>query len=218
MLDTHGQTGARLRQTNKNHSYLTSTANQTAINTHCDTNLQTKMDSNKNNNRQNPDKLSCNPEKYTREPTLKKHWGADDEIMKIINRRDSSPKTNELVERKIELTKPGQMRYSWHKRLETEILLPRSPGDTDRKEIKRIDMQLRRKEECRDTHLEGGHFNDFRDEIPPRAKPKQTPTPSPKILQQTPNLRPRRHPKNRLSLMNRELIQLFQCMNTATDR
>ena len=30
-------------------------------------------------------------------------------------------------------------------------------------------MQLRRKEECRDTHLGGSYFKDFGDEIPPRA-------------------------------------------------
>ena len=29
-------------------------------------------------------------------------------------------------------------------------------------------MQLRRKEECRDTHLEGGYFKVFGDEIPPQ--------------------------------------------------
>ena len=30
-------------------------------------------------------------------------------------------------------------------------------------------MQLRRKEECRDTHIDGGYSKDFGDEIPPRA-------------------------------------------------
>ena len=104
------------------------------------------MESDNNYNRQNPDKISCNFDKYTRESTLKYHWSADDEIMKIINRRDNSHKTSELVE-KIELTKPGQLRYLWQKRLERKILTPRRPGDTGRRKIKRIDMQLRRKEE-----------------------------------------------------------------------
>ena len=89
--------------------------------------------------------------------------------MKIINRRDNSPETKELVERRIELTKPGHKRYQWHKKLDREILLPRRPNDSDRKEIKRIDIRLRRKEECRDTHLGGGYFKDFGDEIPPAA-------------------------------------------------
>ena len=61
-----------------------------------------------NNNRQNPDK-------FNRDNQLKYQWGADDGIMKIIIRRDNSPETKELVERRIELTKPGHMRYQWHK-------------------------------------------------------------------------------------------------------
>ena len=35
---------------------------------------------------------------------LRYHWGADDEIMTIINRREKSPETTELVRRRIELT------------------------------------------------------------------------------------------------------------------
>ena len=86
--------------------------------------------------------------------------------MKIINRRDNSPDTQELVERRIELTRPGHMRHHWHKKLEREILLPRRPDDVDRKEIKRIDIRLRRKEENRVTHIGGGYFKNFGDEIP----------------------------------------------------
>ena len=54
-------------------------------------------------------------QKYTRESTLRYNRGADNEIMKTINRQDNSPETSELVERRrIELTKRGQIRYSWH--------------------------------------------------------------------------------------------------------
>ena len=60
-----------------------------------------------NNNRQNADRFT--------DGRLKYHWGADEEIMKIINRRDNSPETKELIERRIELTKPGHMRHQWHK-------------------------------------------------------------------------------------------------------
>ena len=115
-----------------------------------------------NNNRQNTDKFNCDSQ-------LKYHWGADDEIMKITNRRDNSPETKELVERRIELTKPGHKRHQRHKKLDREILLPRRTNDGDRREIKRIDIRRRRKEECRDTHLGGGYFKDFGDEIPPAA-------------------------------------------------
>ena len=58
------------------------------------------------------------------------------------------------------------MRHLWHKNLEREILLQRRPDDVDRKEIKRIDICLRRKEKNRVTHIGGGYFKDFGDEIP----------------------------------------------------
>ena len=86
--------------------------------------------------------------------------------MKIINSRDNSPDTKELVERRIELTRPGHRRHHWHKKLEREML-PRRPDDVDRKEIKRIDIRLRRKEENRVTHIGGGYFKNFGDQIPP---------------------------------------------------
>ena len=81
-----------------------------------------------NNNRQNANQFTHGCLKY--------NWGAEDEIMKIINRRDNSPKTKELIERRIELTNPGHMRHQWHNKHEREILLPRRPDDVDRKEIK----------------------------------------------------------------------------------
>ena len=111
-----------------------------------------------NNNRQNANRLT--------DGRLKYHWGAADEIMKIINRRDNSPETKELTERRIELTKPGHMRHQWHKKLEREILLPRRPDHVDSKEMKRIDIRLQRKDENRVTHIGGGHFKSFGNKIP----------------------------------------------------
>ena len=75
MLDTHAQTGTRCRKTNESHSQSVLAANQTAINTHRTTRLQANMDNNNINNRQNPDQNSCNPDGYTREATLRDHWG-----------------------------------------------------------------------------------------------------------------------------------------------
>ena len=159
MHDTRTRTGTRNSKTNTNHSNLNSTANQinNTIHGNRKTHIELTMDNN-NNNRQIPDRFVLNDK-------LKYHWGADDEIMKIINRRDNSPETQELVERRIELTRPGHMRHHWHKKLEREILLPRRPDDVDRKEIKRIDIRLRRKEENRVTHIGGGYFKNFGDEI-----------------------------------------------------
>ena len=41
---------------------------------------------------------------------LRYHWGANDQIKTIINRRDECPETAELVNRRIELAKPRVMR------------------------------------------------------------------------------------------------------------
>ena len=141
MHDMRTRTGTRNSKTNTNHSNLNSTANQinNTIHGQRKTHIELTMDNN-NNNRQIP-------HRFVLYDKLKYHWGADDENMKIINRRDNSPETQELVERRIELTRPGHMRHHWHKKLEREILLPRRPDDVDRKEIKRIDIRLRRKEE-----------------------------------------------------------------------
>ena len=42
------------------------------------------------------------------------HWGADDKIMTIINRREKSTETTELVRRRIELARPSAMRPQWN--------------------------------------------------------------------------------------------------------
>ena len=158
MHDTHTQIGTRCSKTNINHSNLKLTANQINNTAYSENKTYTHpkvMDN--NNNRQKADRFS--------DGRLKYHWGADDEIMKIINRRDIPPETEDLIERRIELTKPGHMRHQWHKKLERNSP-PKRPDDVDRKEIKRIDIRLRRKEENRITHIGGGYFKNFGDEIP----------------------------------------------------
>ena len=153
MHDICTRTGTRHSKTNTNHSNLTANQISNTIHENCKTHIELTMDKNNNNNRQIPDRSALNDK-------LKYHWGADDEIMKIINRRDNSPETQELVERRIELIRPGHMRHHWHKKLEREILLPRRPDDVDRKQLKRIDIRLRRKEN-RVTHIGGGYFKNF---------------------------------------------------------
>ena len=139
MHDKHTRTGTCCRKTNTNHSNLKLTASQINKTTpsDCKTYINLTMDNN-NNNRQILDRFALNDK-------LKYHWGADNVIMKIINRRDNSPEAKELVEKRLELTRPGHMRHHWHKKLEREILLPKIPDDVDRKEIKRIDIRLRKK-------------------------------------------------------------------------
>ena len=58
---------------------------------------------------------------------LRYHLGANDEMMTIINRREKSPETAELVRRRIELARPGAKRPHWNKNLGRGIYLPRRP-------------------------------------------------------------------------------------------
>ena len=80
----------------------------------------------------------------------------DDEIMGIINNRDKSTETTELVRRRTELERPGAMRPKWNKGLGREIYVPRRPEEDERREIKRIDIQLKRKQE--QSRIGGGYF------------------------------------------------------------
>ena len=97
MHDMHTQTGTRRSKTNINHSNLKPTANQINNATYGDNKIYTHSKSMDNsNNRQNADRFT--------DDILKYHWGANDEIMKLINRRDNTRETRELVERRIELT------------------------------------------------------------------------------------------------------------------
>ena len=109
MHHTRTRTGPRHCKTNNRHSKLTLTANQiNTKNSERITHLQQRAMNDNNNNRQKTDK-------FTHDNRLKYPWGADDEIMKIINRRDNSPETRVLGERSIEITKPEIMRYQWQK-------------------------------------------------------------------------------------------------------
>ena len=56
------------------------------------------------------------------------------------------------------------MRHHYNKKLERQILVPRRPDEEERKEVKRIDLRLKRKEEHRITHIGGGYFKIFGDQ------------------------------------------------------
>ena len=99
---------------------------------------------------------------------IRYHWCADDEIMAIINNRDKSPENTQLVRRRTELARPGAMRPQWNKGLGREIYVPRRPEEDERREIKRIDIQLKRKQE--QSRIGGGYFRNFGDEIPQRPE------------------------------------------------
>ena len=104
-----------------------------------------------------------NTRQFRNDRQIRYHWGADDEIMAIFNSREKSPETTELVRRRTDLARPGALRSQWNKRLGREIYVPRRPEE-DEREIKRIDIQLKRKQE--QSRIGSGYFREFGDEIP----------------------------------------------------
>ena len=56
------------------------------------------------------------------------------------------------------------MRHHYTEKLERQILVPSRPDEEERKEVKRIDLRLKRKEEHRITHIGGGYFKNFGDQ------------------------------------------------------
>ena len=102
---------------------------------------------------------------------LRHHWGADDDILAIVNKREKSPETVEIVRRSGELARPCAMRPHWNKNLGREIYIPRRPEENKKRGIKRIDFQLRRK--IKEFHISGGYFQNFGDEIPQRQTTEQ---------------------------------------------
>ena len=92
--------------------------------------------------------------------------------MAIINARDKSHETAELVRRRVHLARLGVMRPHYNKNLGREIYIPRRPEEDERREIKRIDIQLRQK--IREQHIGGGYFQNFGDDIPREKKPNNS--------------------------------------------
>ena len=71
----------------------------------------------------------------------------------------------------MELARPGSLRPHRNKNLGREIYITRRPDEDERREIKRIDIQLKRK--IRESHIGGGYFQNFGDERPQRQTTEQ---------------------------------------------
>ena len=167
------------------------------------------MDNNNNN------KDTQEPERYPRdeEERLKYNWGADDTIMKIIKRKDNSPETRDLVRQRIALTKPGNMRHHYNKKLERQILVPRRPDEEERKEVKRIGLRLKRREEHRITHIGGGYFKNFGDQSSQEHQEQGTSAETPI---ERPSRRPPPPPKNQSQPKNPAHTRPSRCKNLET--
>ena len=114
MRDTRSLIDTRLYQTNKSH---------------CDSNYRTQQPHlcTITNNHHSEMDNEQNVRYFRVEGQLRYHWGADQEIMAIINRRDKSPTTSKLVTRRTELAISGAMRPHWNKNLGRKICVPRQP-------------------------------------------------------------------------------------------
>ena len=73
------------------------------------------------------------------------HWGTTREIMEIIRRRNKSPETRHLVERREALAKRGTMRRRYDTQSQRMIFTPSRPNKRSREEIAEIDAELTQK-------------------------------------------------------------------------
>ena len=81
------------------------------------------------------------------------HWGATAVIMEIIRRREKSPETRRLVERRLETARPGMMTRRYDQNAQRTIWVPSRPNKRSREGIAEIDGELRQ----RANRLGGGY-------------------------------------------------------------
>ena len=69
-------------------------------------------------------------------------WGASAEIMQFIQRREKSPETRRLVEKRLEIARPGTMRRRYDQNAQRTIWVPSRLNKRSREEIAEKDGQL----------------------------------------------------------------------------
>ena len=87
------------------------------------------------------------------------HWGATREIMDIIRKRNKSPETRRLLERREDLAKPGTMRRRYDTQSQRMIFTPSRPNKRSREEIAEIDAELTQR-----AHRIGGGYRPLQPE------------------------------------------------------
>ena len=87
------------------------------------------------------------------------HWGATREIMDKIRKRNKSPETRRLVERREALAKPGTMRRRYDTQSQRMIFTPSRPNERSREEIAEIDAELTQR-----AHRIGGGYRPLQPE------------------------------------------------------
>ena len=100
------------------------------------------------------------------------HWGATAEIMEIIRRREKSPETKRLVERRIEIARPGMMRRRYDQNAQKTTWVPSRPNERRREEIAEIDGELIQR-----TNRLGGGYQPMQvaEQIPNEIQAKEQP-------------------------------------------
>ena len=84
------------------------------------------------------------------------HWGATAEIMEIIRRREKSPETRRLVERRLEIERPGMMRRRYKS----------GSRHGQIKEVeKEMEMKRTRKKEMKSTENSYNEQTDWEEDI-----------------------------------------------------
>ena len=95
------------------------------------------------------------------------HWGATREIMDIIRKRNKSPETRRLVERREALAKPGTMRRRYDTQSQRMIFTPSRPNKRSREEIAEIDAELTQR-----AHRMGGGYRPLQPEEEEEEEPE----------------------------------------------
>ena len=95
------------------------------------------------------------------------HWGATREIMDVTTKRNKSPETRRLVERREALAKPGIMRRRYDTQSQRMIFTPSRPNKRSREEIAEIDAELTER-----AHQIGGGYRPLQSEIEEEEEPE----------------------------------------------
>ena len=103
------------------------------------------------------------------------HWGATAGIIEIIRKRRKSPETLRLVERRLEISRPGTMRRKFDMNAQRQIWVPSRPNKRSREEIAEIDSELL----SRANRFWGGYRP-----LEERAEEEEQETQQPEILEE----------------------------------
>ena len=70
------------------------------------------------------------------------HWRASQKFMDIVYKRDKSPETLRLVEKRQEHSKPGNLHFRFDSNLNRKMWVPRKPDKNGRVEVGAIDSMF----------------------------------------------------------------------------